>query len=320
VTRAYLAWAAVCVIWGTTYLGIRVALETIPPFLMGGLRWTAAGTLLISILTLRRERLPALQSWPSLAVLGILLIGFGNGGVVWAEQSVPSGLTAVLVSATPFWMVGIERFMPQGEKLTFRHVVGLVIGFGGIVMLVWPELSLGNSPGFLGGVLATQLGCAGWAVGSVYARRRRKDENVLGGVAIQMVAAGLCLWVLALARGEWADLRFNERTSTAFVYLLLMGSIVGFSAYAYALKHLPIATVALYAYINPAIAVILGAVVLREPFNARSGMACAVVLAGTAIVKSTETKADVSAPARRRAGPRPTSPGRGRSRQPAERR
>jgi uncharacterized membrane protein len=202
-------------------------------------------------------------------VLGILLIGFGNGGVVWAEQSVPSGLTAVLVSTTPFWMVGIERFMPQGEKLAFRQVVGLVIGFGGIVMLVWPELSLGNSSGFLGGVLATQLGCAGWAVGSVYARRRRKDENVLGGVAIQMVAAGLCLWFLALARGEWADLRFNERTSTAFVYLLLMGSIVGFSAYAYALKHLPIATVALYAYINPAIAVILGAVVLREPFNTR---------------------------------------------------
>jgi hypothetical protein len=173
----------------------------------------------------------------------------------------------VLVSTTPFWRVGIERFMPHRERLTLRHVVGLVTGFGGIVLLVWPKLRLGNSPGFPGGVLATQLGCAGWAVGSVDARRRRKDENVLGGVAIQMLAAGLCLGVLALARGEWADLRFNGRTSTAFVYVLLMGSIV-----------------------DPAIAVILGAVVLREPFSARNGMACAVVLAGTAIVKALNRK------------------------------
>jgi drug/metabolite transporter (DMT)-like permease len=302
----------VCVIWGTTYLGIRVALETIPPFLMGALRWTAAGLLLIAILKIRRERLPAREAWPALAVLGVLLIGFGNGAVVWAEQSVPSGLTAVLVSSTPFWMVGIERLMPNGERLTLRHVIGLVIGFSGIVMLVWPEIQLGGgSRGYLGGVLATQLGCVGWSLGSSYARRRGKDENVLSAVAIQMVAAGLCLWVPALARGEWAELRFTTRTVAAFLYLLLAGSIVGFSAYAYALKHLPIATVSLYAYINPAIAVLLGALVLREPFSARIVVACAVVLAGTAIVKSTGPKLRVSAPVTPRAGPRPTSPGRG---------
>jgi drug/metabolite transporter (DMT)-like permease len=311
VTRAYLAWAAVCVIWGTTYLAIRVALETIPPFLMGALRWTAAGGLLISILRIRGERFPARQAWPSLTVLGILLIGFGNGGVVWAEQSVPSGLTAVLVSSTPFWMVAIERLMPNAERFTLRHFVGLVTGFGGIVVLVWPEIRLGQSPGFLGGVVATQLACAGWAVGSVYARRRRKDENVLAGVAIQMIGAGLCLWIPALARGEWTALRFSERSATAFVYLLLVGSIVGFSAYAYALKHLPLATVSLYAYINPAIAVLLGTIVLREPFSPRIAVACAVVLAGTAIVRSTESTANVSARARPRAGPRPASPGRG---------
>jgi drug/metabolite transporter (DMT)-like permease len=311
VTRAYLAWAAVCVIWGTTYLAIRVALETIPPFLMGGLRWTAAGCLLISILKIRGEPLPARGAWPSLVVQGILLLGFGNGGVVWAEQSVPSGLTAVLVSTTPFWMVGVEQLLPDGERFTLRHVVGLLIGFCGIVVLVWPEIRVGDSRGFLGGVLATQLACVGWAVGSGYARRRRKDENVLAGVALQMVAAGVCLWVPALATGEWGSLRFNERTSTAFLYLLLVGSIVGFSAYAYALKHLPIATVSLYAYINPVIAVLLGTVVLREPFSARIAVACAVVLAGTAIVRSTENRANLSAPATPRAGPRPASRGRG---------
>jgi drug/metabolite transporter (DMT)-like permease len=208
-------------------------------------------------------------------------------------------------------MIGVEQLLPDGERFTLRHVVGLLIGFCGIVVLVWPEIRVGDSRGFLGGVLATQLACAGWAVGSGYARRRRKDENVLAGVALQMVAAGVCLRVPALATGEWASLRFNERTSTAFLYLLLAGSIVGFSAYVYALKHLPVATVSLYAYINPGIAVLLGTVVLREPFSARIAVACAVVLAGTAIVRSTENRANVSAPATPRAGPRPASRGRG---------
>jgi drug/metabolite transporter (DMT)-like permease len=160
--------------------------------------------------------------------LGVLLIGCGNGGVVWAEQSVPSGLTAVLVSSTPFWMIGIEQLMPDGERIT-RHVLGLLIGFCGIVVLVWPEIRVSESRGFLGGVLATQLACVGWALGSVCARRRRQDENVLAGVALKMVAAGLCLSALALATGKWASLRFTQRTSTAVLYLLFMGSIVGFS-------------------------------------------------------------------------------------------
>ncbi len=287
-TRAYLAWAAVCVIWGTTYLGIRIALETIPPFLMGALRWLAAGCLLIAILKLRGEALPGRRSWPSLAVLGILMIAVGNGGVVWAEQSVPSGLTAVLVSSAPFWMVGIERLLPNGERLTVRHLVGLAIGFCGIVVLVWPELRLGDSNRFLTGIVATQLSCLGWAVGTAYARRRSRDENVLAGVAIQMIAAGLCLWIPALIFGEWAQLSLSNRTLAAFIYLMIMGSIVGFSAYAYALKHLPVATVSLYAYVNPVIAVLLGTFVLREPFSARIVVACAFVLAGTAIVKRAE--------------------------------
>ena len=310
-TRAYLSWAAVCVIWGTTYLAIRVALETIPPFFMGAARWTAAGCLLISILKIRGEALPPPRAWPALGVVGILLIGFGNGGVVWAEQTVPSGLTSVLVSTTPFWMIGIEQLMPGGERLRLRHVIGLAVGFIGIVVLVWPEIQIGESRGFLGGVLATQLACVGWSVGSVYARRRGREENVLAGVAIQMLAAGLCLWLPVVVLGEWSGLRMNQRSATAALYLLLFGSIVGFSAYAYALKHLPITTVSLYAYINPVIAVVLGTIVLREPFGVRIGVACAVVLAGTAIVRSTETKANVSAPARQPAGPRPASPGRG---------
>ena len=127
--RAYLAWIVVCVVWGTTYLGIRIALETIPPFLMASFRWLAAGTALVVALLIRGERLPGPRAWMSLALTGVLLMGIGNGGVVWAEQTVPSGLTAVLVAAIPFWMVGIERVMHGGERLTARRLGGLVLGF-----------------------------------------------------------------------------------------------------------------------------------------------------------------------------------------------
>src|SRR3954447_23949814 len=134
--RAYLAFAAVCLIWGTTYLGIRIALETIPPLFMAAARLLAAATLLITILRLGGERLPAVREWPSLTLLGILLLGFGNGAVVWAELTVPSGLTAVLVATAPVWMVGLDAVMPGGERLTVRRVTGLLVGFLGIVTLV----------------------------------------------------------------------------------------------------------------------------------------------------------------------------------------
>src|SRR5205823_14984940 len=146
---AYLAWIAVCLIWGTTYLGIRIALETIPPFLMGAWRWIVAGLLILAILAVRRERLPPVRLWGSLAILGVLLISCGNGGVVWAERTVPSGLTADLVAMSPFWMVGIEALMPDGDRLTARRVFGLLIGFTGIIVLVWPEVRLGGARGFL---------------------------------------------------------------------------------------------------------------------------------------------------------------------------
>ena len=141
--KAYAAWMTVCVVWGTTYLAIRIALETIPPLLMGGIRYIAAGTLLGTILRIRGERLPGPRAWPPLIVMGMLLIGLGNGGVVWAEQTVSSGLTAVLVATSPFWMVGIDALTPHGARLGWRKVVGLIVGFSGIVLLVWPQIGVG---------------------------------------------------------------------------------------------------------------------------------------------------------------------------------
>ena len=288
--RAYLAWIAVCLIWGTTYLAIRIALETIPPFLMAASRWLVASSLILVVLKARGERLPPPATWGPLALLGLLLLGFGNGGVVWAERTVPSGLTAVLVATSPFWMVGVEALMPDGEPFTAHRAIGLLVGFGGIALLVWPEIRLGEAGrGFLGGVVASQVACLGWAVGSAYTRRHARHENVLATAAFEMLFGGLFLLAAGLLRREVAAVAFSARSAGALAYLTFVGAIGGFGAYVYALKHLPVATVSLYAYVNPVIAVILGTLVLREPFGVRTAAAAAIVLVGMAIVQEDVT-------------------------------
>ena len=287
VRTAYAAWIAVCVIWGTTYLGIRVALETIPPATLGALRYTIAGSILAIILVARGERLPGPAHWRGLWLLGFLMIGLGNGGVIWAEQWVPSGIAAVVIAASPFWMAGIEAVLPGGERLTARGVIGLAIGFVGILMLVWPELTAGGELGrqFAVGVIALQLACIGWALGSSYSRRHAREENTLAAAALQMILGGVMMAVAGVARGEWAQLTFTWRTFTAELYLIVFGSLVGYSAYVYALKHLPISTVSLYAYINPVIAVVLGTLLLGEPFGWRVVVGALVVFVGVAVVR-----------------------------------
>ena len=282
--RALAAWVAVCLIWGTTYLGIRVSIETMPPFLMTGLRWTLAGVLFTLALRVRRVTLPPMSAWPAVAMMAFLIILIGNGGVVWAEQYVTSGLTAVLIASSPFWMTGIEMLI-GGERLTARTVVGLSVGFAGILLLVWPELG-GGAQGtrFVAGVIAIQIACAGWAAGSSWSRRHARADNVFSVTALQMLLGGVMTLALATAAGEWSKLHFSPRSTVAFLYLATIGSIGGYAAYAYALKHLPVAFVSLYAYINPIIAVVLGVAILGEPFDARMMAAAAFVLAGVALV------------------------------------
>jgi drug/metabolite transporter (DMT)-like permease len=211
----------------------------------------------------------------------------GNGAVVWAEQWVPSGLAAVLVAAQPFWIAGIESVLPQGERLTARALTGLLIGFGGILVLVWPDLTAGGEWGrhFISGVIAIQLACLGWSLGSAYSKRRPPQENAIMASAFQMLFGGAWFLVIATLRGEWSDLAFTPRTLAAEAYLVVFGSFAGYSAYIYALKHLPITTVSLYSYVNPVIAVILGSLLADEVFGTRIVIGASVVLLGVAIVK-----------------------------------
>ncbi len=285
---AWLAWLAVCLIWGTTYLGIRISLETMPPMLMGGLRWTLAGGLLAAYMATRGEHLPAPSAWRHPFILGFLMLVLGNGGVVWAEQYVPSGLAAVIVASSPFWMAGVEAFRKDGERMTWQTAAGFVLGFLGIVLLVWPELRRGGAGGmgFVAGIVALQIACLGWSIGSSYSKRHSRSENVFIATAAQMLAGGVMMLALGTARGEWASLGFSPRTAVAFAYLSTVGAVGGFVAYTFALRHLPVSRVSLYAYINPVIAVALGVAVLGEPFTSRMALAATLVFSGVAVVRA----------------------------------
>jgi drug/metabolite transporter (DMT)-like permease len=297
---AYAAWITICVVWGTTYLAIRVALETVPVALLGGLRWTVAGAILVGILLIRKEALPRFHAWGSLALSGFLLIVIGNGGVVWAEQYVASGLAAVLVAVVPFWNVLVEAVLPRGERLTSRALTGLVLGFVGIVILVWPEITLEGQDSrlFIAGLVALQIACFGWALGTAFTKRSATGASPLAAAAVQMVISGVIMIAIGTVAGEWSRLAFSTRSAGALIYLTLIGSIVAYSAYVYALRHLPISQVSQYAYVNPLIAVWLGALLLGEPFTIRTIVAAVLVLVGIAVVRSATTGSN--APAARR--------------------
>jgi drug/metabolite transporter (DMT)-like permease len=236
---------------------------------------------------------------------GFLLLVVGNGAVVWAEQYVASGLAAVMVAMVPFWNVLVEAMRSGGERPSPRTVIGLAIGFAGIVVLVWPELFTGGGgTWFVAGVVALQLACAGWALGTSFTKRTTTSPSPFATSAAQQLAAGVMFLAIATITGEWNQLAFTARSAGAMLYLVIFGSIVAFSAYVYALKHLPIATVSLYSYVNPLIAVVLGTVLLSEPFSSRTLVASALVFAGIAAVRT--------APAQRGGSGQAARPERGR--------
>ena len=306
---AYAAWLAVCVLWGTTYLGIRIALETIPPGLLGGIRFTVAGALLCSLVRLRGGRLPPIAAWPQQALIGVLMLGIGNGFVVVAEQWIPSGIAAVGVASAPFWMSGVVA-ATGGERLTKGMLAGFMLGFGGIVVLIWPEIFRGGAGGglFLAGIVAGQLACFGWSIGSLLSKRVTPHGSALAASGVQQLCGGLVTLAVGTAIGEWNGIAFSARSAAAELYLIVFGSLAAYSAYLYALQHLPISTVSLYAYVNPVIAVILGTLLADEPFSPRIVAAAGLVLAGIAVVR----RDTVTGPSSRRptTGPgsrRPTS-------------
>ena len=283
---AYLSFLTVCIVWGTTYLGIRVALESVPVLLVAGLRWMAAGVIMSGLMLATGRGLAKPRLWAPLALLGFLMNVVGNGFVVYAQQYVASGLTAVLIATTPFWSALAERLLPNGERFSPRSLAGLALGFAGIVVLVWPEMTSGGAGGsqFVIGVIAIQLACIGWVIGTSFAKRHELGDNPFRSTALQMVFSGAMLLSAATAHGDWSQVFFTPRTIAAMAYLTIAGSLIAYSAYIYAIQHLPLQLVSLYAYINPMIAVALGTLLLNEPLSARIIVAAILVFAGTWIV------------------------------------
>ena len=201
VRLAYFAWIAVCLLWGTTYLGIRVALETIPPATVGALRYLAAGGVLALVLRLRGESLPGPAHWRGLALLGFLMIGIGNGGVIWAEQWVPSGIAALLVATAPFWAALMERFRPSGEHIGVRRGLGMLIGFVGVALLVTPGATGAFDLHFVLGALAIQAGSMCWQYGTMRGKYNLADVPPLMSSAVQMIIGGAAVGIVGLSIG-----------------------------------------------------------------------------------------------------------------------
>lgn len=281
------AFAAVYLIWGSTYLAIRIAIETLPPFLMAGGRFLVAGGLLYAWLRLRGAARPELRHWVSASVSGGLMLLGGNGGVVWAEQYVPSGLAALIVAMVPLWMVLFDWLRPGGERPGRPILLGLLVGLAGVVVLVGPEEAAAQ--GAVPWIPALVLLCASasWSLGSLWSRRAELPRSPLLGTALQMLGGGALLTLFALVRGEAGAVdpaAWSARSLAALAYLVVFGSLVGFTCYVWLLKVSTPAKAATYAYVNPIVAVVLGWAIVDEPLTWRVGVAGALVVGAVALV------------------------------------
>lgn len=299
--KAWVAFGTVCIVWGTTYLAIAIAIETLPTFLFAGTRFTLAGLLLMTMRLLVGDALPRRRDeWLNLGLIGVLMIGVGNVAVVYAEHHVASGFTALLVATSPFWMALMETFRKTGERVNTRKAVGMLVGFSGVGLLVAPYLNGKFTSGFFWGVIVLQLGSIAWNFGSIRSKYHPPKTTPLMSASLQMLCGGVVVALIGLARGEAASFSFNLRTFVAFSYLLIFGSIVGYGAYVYALSKLRTSVTSLYAFINPAVAVFLGWLILSEPFGWRELLAMLVIFAGVALVQTAPghkpTEAEATAP------------------------
>jgi len=277
--KALVAYLVVCVFWGSTYLAIKVGVGELPPFLFAGLRFMLAGVVLLAVALALGDRLPSKAAdWRTQAIVGVLLLTGGNAFVVWAEQYTASGIASIFVVTVALWMAFFDAIIPGGSgDLNWRVVAGLLLGFLGTALLV------GASPAEilradLRGPIALTGASASWSLGSVYGKRHKTETSPYVGAALQMLAGGGVVALVGTVLGEWSRWHLTPRGAGAIAYLVVFGSILGYSAYTYALRHASATIVGTYAYVNPVIAVLLGWLILREPVTARTFVAMALII------------------------------------------
>ena len=282
------ALAIVYVLWGSTYLGIALAIETLPPMLMASARFVIAGALLYVIARLTSARAtspPTRREWAAAALTALPMLAGGNGGVVWAQQTVPSGVAALMIASVALWIVLLDRVF-FGRRLGWPAVVGLVAGFGGVALLVDPTTGGGVDPR---GATILVLAALSWAAGSLLARGGGLPSNLLVAASMQMLVGGVALAAFGIAIGEVGDVHPSQislRSVGGLAFLIVFGSIVAFSAYGWLLRVARTSLVATYAYVNPVVAVWLGWAFLDENVSARTLLAGAVIVASVALIVS----------------------------------
>ena len=292
--KAIFAWINVCVIWGTTYLVIRIGVGHMPPMLFAGIRWVIAGVAFMAVLKWRGTSLPKANEMVHLAVVGLALIGFGNGLVVFAEQWIHSGLAALLITTVPFFMVGMESLLPKGPKLNATILSGLIMGLAGVCLIFGKDIKYLADPDNLIGVLALLGAVIFWSIGSLYSKYVKVDVHPLMGASVQMLMAGIVLSAVGISIGELPRLRFEINGLLALAYLVVVGSFIGYTSYIYAIAKLPLSLISTYAYINPVIALFLGWIVLDEKLDFQTAIAAAVIIMGVFIVKQGTARLKVS--------------------------
>jgi drug/metabolite transporter (DMT)-like permease len=288
------AFAAIYVIWGSTYLGIRITLETMPPFLMAAARFVFAGSILFIILKLRGARWPTAHQWIANGVIGTLLLLGGNGLVVWAELTIPSGITALLIGIGPLFIVLTEWAWPGGMRPTVITMLALLLGFVGVIWLAAPWESASGGGLNPAGVVAILGACVFWSLGSIYSRHAKHGADPFLAASLQMLGGGATLAILALLHGDFHDLDMGAislRAWSAFAYLVSIGSLVGFSTFVWLMKHSTPARVSTYAYVNPVVAVFLGWLIAGEPITSRTLVASAIIIAAVVIITTQKAKA-----------------------------
>lgn len=281
------ALGAVYIVWGTTYLAIRFADETMPPLLMAGSRFLIAGAILYVWLRARGVARPTRVNWRAALIVGALLLMAGNGGVVWSEVYLPSSVVALLVGTVPLWMTILDWLRRGGARPGPAVIIGLLCGFAGVALLVAPTRMVGTS-NLNPAVALVVLGAAVcWAAGSLYSRSGQLPASPLMGTAVEMLAGGALLILLGSVLGEWSHVHvhvISTRSLLGFAYLIVFGSLVGFTAYIWILRHTSTAVASTYAYVNPVVAVFAGWAFAGEAVTSRTLLAAAVIVVGVVII------------------------------------
>ena len=289
-SKIWLALLALYIVWGSTYLGIKVAIETIPPFFHAGIRFLISGIILVVWQRAAGQSMPTRRQWMSTAIIGILLLLGGNGLVAWAEQFIPSGIAALIIGSSPMFLVLAEALRPGGVKPNWQAIVGLLIGFTGIFILVGPSNISGSATKINPfGVAALLSACLFWATGSIYSKNADLPKSSLMTTGAQMLTGSVGLFVVSVLTGElskWDPAGVSMRSIYGLSYLIFVGSLIGFASYGWLLQNAPISLVATYAYVNPIVAVLLGSWFASEKLEPHIWLATAIIIGSVMFINN----------------------------------